>query len=63
MLYQGLQYFNHNEDQQEVCRTTLLSLWETQCQGQSDEVHDFFFVLPINNKIVPPRLFKSSIKL
>ena len=49
MLYQRLQYYNHNEDQQEVCRTTLLSLWEAQCQGESDEVRKFFFVLPINN--------------
>ena len=36
MLYQGLQYYNYNEDQQEVCRC------EAQCRVESHEVHDFF---------------------
>ena len=42
MLCRGLQYYNYNEGQQEVCRTTCLSLCEAQWQVESHEVHYFF---------------------
>ena len=48
MLYQGLQYCYYKEDQQEVCRTTLLSLCKAQCQVESHEVHDFLFFCTFN---------------
>ena len=61
MLYWGLQYCNYNEDQQEVCRTTLLSLCKAQCQVESHEVHDFlFFALSINTCLIALEAMSSE---
>lgn len=37
MLYRDLQCYYFNEDQDEVCKTTLLSLSETWCQVEGHE--------------------------
>ena len=61
MLYQGLQYCYYKEDQQEVCRTTLLSLCKAQCQVKSHEVHDFlFFALSINTCLIALEAMSSE---
>ena len=61
MLYQGLQYCYYKEDQQKVCRTTLLSLCKAQCQVESHEVHDFlFFALSINTCLIALEAMSSE---